>query len=624
MSLIDHLQFKFWDHDDVSQGPHKYIFNFRKMWKWTVLLTLAVALIPLLVVTFLDYRMGRRAIESEILLRTGRLVSNTRRSVSYFHIEREAALNFVVTNDPFESLVSPSRLESVLASLKSSFGGFVDLGVINADGLQLTYAGPYELEGKNYREAEWFQKVVSQGIYISDVFLGFRNVPHMVVAVKHTRADGGFYVLRATLDTTQFNQMLTELEVDGEGDAFLINHEGILQTPSRHEGMVLDRFSLQVPEYSERSQVILTESLSDTPLIIGDGIVGSESEKEPDNPSLAAPDHKCGPLVIGYAYIPETPFILMIIKHKDRLMAPWNSTKLQLIGFLVISIFMIAFVILSGITYLVNQIYLADQRRLLILHEAEYANKMASLGRLSAGVAHEINNPLAIINEKAGLIKDLLTYNPEAAKGPKLKPLLDAVIASVERCARITRRLLNFARQSEMKMITLDLKTVIQDVLSFTGKEAEYRRIDVQVEIPEDIPAIRSDQGRLQEIFLNLTTNAFAAVEDGGSLHITAAAEQELKQVAVHFADNGHGIPEKDLERIFDPFFSTKTASGGTGLGLSITYGLVQELGGTIHVESQVGTGTTFELRLPCCTETDTHHQPSETKGKEHHENPAG
>jgi signal transduction histidine kinase len=303
-------------------------------------------------------------------------------------------------------------------------------------------------------------------------------------------------------------------------------------------------------------------------------------------------------------------------------MAPWNSTKLQLIGFLVISIFMIVFVILSGITYLVNQIYLADQRRLLILHEAEYANKMASLGRLSAGVAHEINNPLAIINEKAGLIKDLLTYNPEAAKGPKLKPLLDTVIASVERCARITRRLLNFARQSEMKMISLDLKTVIQDVLSFTGKEAEYRRIDVRVEIPEDIPAISSDQGRLQEIFLNLITNAFAAVQDGGSLEITAAAEPE--RVAVRFTDNGHGIPKKDLERIFDPFFSTKTASGGTGLGLSITYGLVQELGGTIHVESQVGTGTTFEVRLPCCAETDIHHQPSESKGKEHHENPAG
>jgi signal transduction histidine kinase len=246
----------------------------------------------------------------------------------------------------------------------------------------------------------------------------------------------------------------------------------------------------------------------------------------------------------------------------------------------------------------VNKIYQADQRRLMILHQVEYASKMASLGRLAAGVAHEINNPLAIINEKAGYIQDLITYKKEYAEDRKLMELVESILSSVERCSTITRRLLSFARHVDVRVKTINLSETIEEVLSFLRKEAEYRSIALSVKVPQDIPPFESDRGRLQEIFLNLFNNAFAAMSDGGHLDITARREDE-NFVSVTITDDGCGMSEADLKRIFEPFFSTKKESGGTGLGLSITYGLVQEIGGSISVQSEVGKGTSFVVMLP-------------------------
>ncbi len=571
MSILKKLKPSFWDYLDVAAGPLKHLFNFRRIWKLAVILTAGVALVPLVSITVIDYKVTQNAIESEILFRTSRLVSNTWRNISFFLMERKAALDFIIRDNSFEALNEPQRLAAILKNLKGGFGGFVDLGVIDPLGYQRTYVGPYKLEGVDYSTQEWYKEVQEQGKYVSDVFLGFRHVPHLVIAVKHEIGNGFSFVLRATLDTDRFNELLSELEVSGIGDAFVINRAGTLQTPSRSQGKVLEKVSLPIPEDSSYTRIL--EGKSST---------GS-------------------PLVIGYAYIPQTPFILMIVKDKAELMRAWYKTQRELVGFLAASIVSILLVILGVATYLVNKIYEADQKRIMTLHQVEYSNKMASIGRLAAGVAHEINNPLAIINEKAGLIKDLFRLRKEWASDEKLMGLVDSVISSVERCATITRRLLSFTRHIDVNNKPLNLEEVIRDVLGFLGKEAEYRTITVSASVPEDIPQIESDPGRLQEVLLNVINNSLAAVEDGGRIDITASREDE-ERVSVAIADNGCGIPASDLHRVFEPFFSTKTSKGGTGLGLSITSGLVQELGGTISVQSKVGKGTTFTIVLPVKT----------------------
>jgi len=568
MSFLGKLKPKFWDYQDVAAGPFKHLFNFRRIWKLAVFLTAGVVLVPLIFITVIDYKVTQNGIESEILLRTSRLVSNTRRTVSFFLAERGSALDFIVQDNTFEQLNDPARLAEILKNLKKGFGGFGDLGVIESSGRQRTYVGPYKLEGMDYSDQDWFKEVLDRGVYISDVFLGFRQVPHLVIAVKHQLADGSFYVLRATLDTERFKDLLSHLEVSGLGDAFIINRQGILQTPSRHYGKVLDKISMAVPKYSQKTLVF--------------------EDKNPDG----------NPLIVGYAYIVDTPFILMIVKKKRELMKPWYKTRMELIGFLAASITIVLLVILGVATYLVSKIHLADQKRVMTLHEVEYSNKMASLGRLAAGVAHEINNPLAIINEKAGLIKDMLTLNEKSTGTQKLIGLADAVISSVERCGTITKRLLSFARHTDVSTQPLNLSEVIREVLGFLSKEAEYRSIAVSVEVSEDIPQFESDRSKLQQIFLNLLNNAFAALSDGGRLDI-AVRRVDKDFVSVTFTDNGSGIPETDIKRVFEPFFTSRAKEGGTGLGLSITYGLVQEIGGSISVKSQVGKGTSFIITLP-------------------------
>jgi signal transduction histidine kinase len=566
--LIPH----FWDHSDTGKGPFRHLFDFRRIWQLVVVLSAGISLVPVISMAVFDYGVTQNAMEQEILIRTSRLVSNTRRTVSFFLSERKAALDFIAHHNSFEELQDPVSLSKLLEDLQKAFRGFADIGVIDAQGKQHTYVGPYKLEGVDYSGEEWFQEVLAQGMYISDVFLGFRHVPHVVIAVRHDRSDGSFYFLRATLDTVLFNELLSELEVSGQGDAFIINHEGKLQTPSRSHGSVLDIISLSVPEYSSRTEVLEQNT------------------------------GKGKSFVVGYAYIMETPFILMIVKDKSKLMKPWRETRVKLIGFLAISITAILFVIFGVATILVNKIHLADEKRVMTLHQVEYSNKMASIGRLAAGVAHEINNPLAIINEKAGLIKDIFTIKKQYEKDEKLMDIVDWIIASVERCAGITQRLLRFARHMNVKIDCIDLREVIDDVIGLLGKEAEYRSITVNVQVDKNVPAIYSDRGKLEQIFLNLVNNAFAAMSDGGTLFI-GVMPGSLQTVTIGVSDDGCGIPQGDLNRIFEPFFSTKKETGGTGLGLSITYGLVQELGGKLHVTSEVEEGTQFTIELPLTLE---------------------
>ena len=546
----------------------RYSLNLRRMWQLTALLMIIVAVGPLTVMTAIDYRVTEKSAESEILLHTSQVVSNTKLAVEFSLVERMAALDFIIQDTSSAQLHDCSRVGKILEGLQTSFTGFVDLGVIDSSGRQFCYVGPYDLVGVNYRDQAWFEDVKQVATHISDVFPGFRHVPHMAISVRHDLPDGGFYILRTSVETSLLDKLLSNLEISGEGDAFLINREGTLQTSSRRHGEVLDSLDLDVPEFSATTRVYETRA------------------------------QKGAPLIVGYSYIPNTPFILMIVKQKTALMEPWSNTRRQVIGFLAVSLSIIVLVVLGVTTYLVNKIHWADKERVAVLHQIEYTNRMASLGRLGAGVAHEINNPLAIINEKAGLIKDLFKFGGRYADDAKLMGIVDSILASVNRCSVITRRLLNFARDTDTEPVPVDLGETITEVLGFMGKEAEYRSIDVMVEIDEETPVISTNRGRVQQILLNVINNAFAAIDDGGRIEIVAG-RQGPDHVTIRVTDDGCGMTKEQRGRVFEPFFTTKSNRRGVGLGLSITYSLVTELDGTVSVESEIGKGTTFLITLP-------------------------
>jgi two-component system, NtrC family, sensor kinase len=569
MALIEKLKPAFWGIRPQAPGASKYLFNYRRIWKLSVLLTSIVVLVPLVFITVVSYTVMARDLATEYSLRTARIVSNARRTIDFFLSERRSALEFIVRDNQFSDLHNPVRLAAILESLKKSFGGgFIDLGIIEGHGKQITYVGPFALKNKDYHNEPWFRQVVDQGVYISDVFLGYRKVPHLVIAVKESLPDGSFHVLRASIGIQLFEELLAGLELSGQGNAFLVNRDGILQTGSRLYGGVFDPLPLPIPEFSPTTQVVETADQ------------GGEN------------------LFMGYRFIQGTPFILMVVKRKADLMQSWKKTRLALIIFLVGSVVITLAVILGTVTYMVRNIYIADETRLMTLHQMEYSSKMATIGRMAANVAHEINNPLAIINEKAGLIQDLFTLRQQYTGDAKLAGLVESILTSVRRAGKITKRLLTFARHMEGTVETVSAEQVIRDVLSFLEKAAEYGNIQIRIDAQPDTPPIECDRGKLQQIFLNIINNAFAAMEKGGHLDIQVAPEPPGR-IRVRIIDDGCGIPEDDLHHIFEPFFSTKTSRGGTGLGLSITYNLAREIGGEIQVTSDVGHGTCFTVLLP-------------------------
>jgi two-component system NtrC family sensor kinase len=236
------------------------------------------------------------------------------------------------------------------------------------------------------------------------------------------------------------------------------------------------------------------------------------------------------------------------------------------------------------------------------LHEKQEelieAEKLASLGRIAAGVAHEINNPLAIINEKAGLLQDILLISGDLKHKEKFLNLIEGIVTSVNRCRAITHRLLGFVRRMEVTFEPMDINETVREVKEFLGTDISLKSIRFEMNLREDLPQVRSDKVQVEQILLNIIKNAIDAVEEGGFVQV-ATGTKEGTTVQISIRDNGPGIPKDQLKRIFEPFFTTKERGKGTGLGLFVSYGIMKKLGGTILVESETGKGTLFVVELP-------------------------
>jgi len=233
--------------------------------------------------------------------------------------------------------------------------------------------------------------------------------------------------------------------------------------------------------------------------------------------------------------------------------------------------------------------------------EAQMANteKLASLGTLAAGVAHEINNPLAIINESAGWLK-LILNKEEMSQMPRkqdFEKALNKIEKGVMRAKRITHQLLGFVRKGDSVFSEVNIMELVEEAINLANREAVYKDIEIVREIAPDENTIWSDPSRLRQVLINLLTNAIHATNAGGKITIRLKAMD--KKITLIVQDTGHGIPKENLNKIFEPFFSTKPLGEGTGLGLFVTRGIVEKLGGTIEVTSKLGHGASFYITLP-------------------------
>jgi len=219
------------------------------------------------------------------------------------------------------------------------------------------------------------------------------------------------------------------------------------------------------------------------------------------------------------------------------------------------------------------------------------ADKLSSIGLLAAGVAHEVNTPLAVISTYAQMLAKQISGDEQKA------PLLEKIARQTFRASEIVNSLLNFSRTSPTEFVSVELNKVIRETLTLLEHQLSKASVEVKLAFDESLPRIKGNPGKLQQVFLNLFLNARDAMESGGVLAVTTSSADGLVKVVV--GDSGAGIVRENLERIFDPFFTTKMAKKGTGLGLSVSYGIVREHGGNIEVSSELGAGTRFQLSFP-------------------------
>ena len=276
--------------------------SYRQLRRSVVAATLAVSLLPLLVMSVVNYYQYSRTYREVTLQPIAWLTLNAKRSLDLFLAERQSALTFIINDRAFEELCNHERLAETVTNMNRSLsvGALADLGLIDSHGDQLCYVGAYHLEGRNYAEQDWFDKVSRRGGYISDVFLGYRNSPHFALATRHEWRASDFYILRATIDAEMLSEQILPAGLSPSDDVFLVNREGVLQTPSRRYGEVLQRVPLQVPPYSPGVQV------------------------------LEQDDEHGERIFLAYSFIEDSPFVIMFIKPVGSVIGMWFSLRSEL------------------------------------------------------------------------------------------------------------------------------------------------------------------------------------------------------------------------------------------------------------------------------------------------------
>jgi signal transduction histidine kinase len=264
------------------------------------------------------------------------------------------------------------------------------------------------------------------------------------------------------------------------------------------------------------------------------------------------------------------------------------------------------------LSHLLSKIIQAYEKIIAVRHNREAAEykahieqqmiateRLAALGTLAAGVAHEINNPLAIIYESAGYLGSLLK-NQELADMPQkaaFEKALQKIENGVKRARTITHQLLGNVRKSEAILAEVDVAELIKEVIQLIQKEAKDKEIVVELQTDDDLKPIWADPNHIRQVLINLLNNAIHATSERG--RITFRVEAATDDISITVSDTGMGIPKENLEKIFEPFFSTKAPGEGTGLGLFVTKEIVEKLGGKIRVDSRVGRGARFVVQLP-------------------------
>ncbi len=547
-----------------------------------LLVSLVIAyLVPISILSVYFHFQFTHTLKDSGKLHLMALAESQRNTIDLFLQERVANIFNLYHGKGFTLQPTPQDMERHLSDLRAMSDAFIDVGFFDGKGVQIGYAGPHRhLQGRDYSGEEWFQSLIAgeRTYLISDIYLGFRQELHFTIAVRQ-RFDGKPYVMRATLDPDKFYEFLRSLSREGGVDSSIINRKGRYQVVDPDHGQVL-----QTSPYVPRSNA-------------GSGAyeVGTEQ----------------GDVLAAYRWLREVPWALIVTQPVGIA----YGEMLRLRRIMIVGTAVLLAIIITGIWLttdrLLRRAQATSESKEELRSQLIHASKLASVGELAAGVAHEINNPLAIISSECGLLRDMLNPEFEMDSSPQsLCEELDHIDQAVFRARTITQKLLSFVRKDEPRLTQTNVNALLDEVLSGV-KERQFAVSNIQIvrEYEDGLPEVMIDPDQMSQVLLNIINNAGDAIEGEGTITLTTRSDEESIRVTI--TDTGTGMTSEQMERIFDPFFTTKEVGRGTGLGLSVSLSIIEALGGKLEVQSVPGAGSSFTIVLP----RDRIPEPSDVQG---------
>lgn len=549
--------------DGISNPPTRSgdFPYFRSLWNTVVVSLLVAAFLPLLGLGGAVYVLTQQALKNEAVNALRVQVADHRDMVDHFLGERTADLKTLAGSLGFQQLTEPEGIERAFRSLREGMPCFTDLGVIDGEGRHRAYAGPYDLMDRNYREHVWFAPALTSGVYISDVYLGYRQVPHVIIAVGRQEADGP-WVLRATLDADFFDRFVVRSAGELKVDAYLIDRRGVFQTRPQAAGEIMgpSRFGEQ-PRFEE----------------------------------VRIEDH--GERIVALAWLKTVPWLSVVEVQRADVYAALQRVRWIVLLTLVLGVFLIVPTVLLTTNQMVLRLEAKRTSLQFLDRQLQQASRMASAGRLSQGALEEITDSLANIHAASQWLR-VLAGQPHAAPvdPEEVRGTLEQIDAEIHRSEKAVKRGLDLARPSEgPACIDFDLKALIAEILELMRRDLHFKRIRVTRAADTGAAVVCSDPEDLRQVLQNLISNAVAASPEGGTIEIRTA--RTANRLCVTVADSGPGVPERDLAKIFEPLYTTKP--DGLGLGLTISRTIIERLGGSLTATNEPGRGAAFTVELP-------------------------
>jgi len=528
---------------------------YRKVWKKVVAILIAAAFLPLVLIgggmyVYMDGMIKHKtmeALQAEVVYH--------KRTIDSFLIERTKDLKFISENNSLSKMISPGTIETVFYSLQNQLPCLQDLGIIGTNGEHLAYTGPYDLGTKNYKDASWFKAVMAQDIFISDVFTGFRNEPHFIIAVKRNEGQTA-WILRATIQSDFFDNVITQMTGNRAVDSFLINSSGEFQTNSKYGGKRMEKSQITPPSHFN----------------------GVKFEEKGSRITLTT-------------WLETIPWLSVVKVDKREIFK--ESRKLMMISFFIVLLsgFLIILAILFTTDSLVSMLEEKRKRSHRLDSRLRRTAFLASSMKLARGIFSDLNDILSNIHVTACLMEEQARLENLSETDMLAKQIFSESI----RGKNLIDSFIRFAEPKDPVIMDVNIGMILIRIIGFLETSLIEKNIHITTDFQDGLPSVRSDVAVLRQVFLNFLLNASAVVSTNGTIGVSTFRKQHYVMVLI--ADSGPGLGNADMEQLFDLQHLTKR--GDWGFGMAISRFIMERIGGKISVRNGEKHGVIFEIQVP-------------------------